>query len=264
MATMSPELILASYSCARRDHMVRLMRARPFRVSSARLTSAGSDSLRMPTLATFAVGTRSVILSFMKLITNSSSFAPAISCSSMARIWPTPWAGYTTNSWGLTGAWGATAFGAGLWAAGVDAATFEAVAFEPVAFAAVFAVLFGIELLLFLEDLAAEALVVFRESFADAGARPLDAPRLVAAAAFLEAFEVLFVRVFCDTACARNCHAPVRCFHGNPWGPISGLTGSASYRSNIAHFPQKSMIYALPAPSGGRFVIEIRNRVKPI
>ena len=49
MATMSPELILASYSCARRDHMVRLMRARPLRVSSARLTSAPSASLRMPT-----------------------------------------------------------------------------------------------------------------------------------------------------------------------------------------------------------------------
>src|SRR3978361_1911413 len=95
---MSPELILASYSWARRDHIVRLTRARPLRVSSARLTRAGSDSLRMPTLATLAVGTRSVILSFMKLITNSSSLAPAISWSSMARIWPTPWAGYTTNS----------------------------------------------------------------------------------------------------------------------------------------------------------------------
>ena len=48
---MSPELILASYSCARRDHMVRLMRARPFSVSSARLTSPPSASLRMPTVA---------------------------------------------------------------------------------------------------------------------------------------------------------------------------------------------------------------------
>jgi hypothetical protein len=46
-----------------------------------------------------------------------------------------------------------------LWA--VLEATFEAVAFEPVAFAAVFAVLFGIELLLFLEDLAAGALAAF-------------------------------------------------------------------------------------------------------
>src|SRR3984957_11025561 len=161
---MSPELILASYSWARRDHIVRLTRARPLRVSSAFFTSTGSDSLRMPTLATFAVGTRSVILSFMKLITNSSSFAPAISCSSMARIWPTPWAGYTTNWWvlkpwrwingffsstrgataatgfaattglaaatgALTGAaFGAAAFGAILWAAGLEAATFEAVA----------------------------------------------------------------------------------------------------------------------------------------
>src|SRR5471030_1554685 len=177
MATMSPELILASYSCARRDHIVRFMRARPLRVSKARLTSAGSDSLRIPTLATLAVGTRSVILSFMKLITNSSSLAPAISCSSMARIWPTPWAGYTTNSWVLkpwrwvktffgsstrgatagafaTGLMAATGFTAGLFETAlfetafgailgaILGATFEAVAFEPVAFAAVFAVLF--------------------------------------------------------------------------------------------------------------------------
>ena len=45
MATMSPELILASYSCARRDHMVRLMRARPLSVSSARLTSGAFGEL---------------------------------------------------------------------------------------------------------------------------------------------------------------------------------------------------------------------------
>jgi hypothetical protein len=43
-------------------------------------------------------------------------------------------------------------------------ATFEAEGFEPVAFAAVFAVLFGIALLLFFEDFAAEALVAFRVS----------------------------------------------------------------------------------------------------
>ena len=47
----------------------------------------------MPTAATLAVGTRSIILSLTKLMTNSSSFAPATSCSSMAMIWPTPWAG---------------------------------------------------------------------------------------------------------------------------------------------------------------------------
>jgi hypothetical protein len=89
------------------------------------------------------------------------------------------------------------------------------VAFEPVAFAAVFAVLFGIALLLFFEDLAAEALVAFRVSLREVRARLLVAPRLTAAA-FLEPLETLFVRVFCDTACARNCHAPVGCFHGNP------------------------------------------------
>jgi hypothetical protein len=100
------------------------------------------------------------------------------------------------------------------------AATFEAVAFETVAFAAVFAVLSGIALLLFFEDLAAGALLAFRVSLTEdlregARARLLAALRL-AAAVFLEPLEALNLRVFCDTACARNCHAPVRCFHGNP------------------------------------------------
>src|SRR5579859_5241578 len=98
----------------------------------------------------------------------------------------------------------------------LDAATFEAVAFEPVAFAAVFAVLVGIALLLFFEDLAAEALGAFLVSLLETRPRPLVALRPVTAAAFLEPLETLFLRVFCDTACARNCHAPVRCFHGNP------------------------------------------------
>src|SRR6266436_8887120 len=102
----------------------------------------------------------------------------------------------------------ATVFGAVL-----EEATFEAVAFEPVAFAAVFAVLFGIALLLFLEDLEAEALPADRVTLIDTRARLFDALRL-AAAAFFESFEVLFLRVLCDTACARNCHAPVRCFTG--------------------------------------------------
>ena len=110
---------------------------------------------------------------------------------------------------------GATCFGA---TAAILGATFEAVAFEPVAFAAVFAVLFGIALLLFFEDLAAEALDAFRVSLREVRARLLVAPRS-AAAAFLEPLEALFLRVFCDTACARNCHAPVRCFYGNPPGP---------------------------------------------
>jgi hypothetical protein len=95
----------------------------------------------------------------------------------------------------------------------LEEATFEAVAFEPVAFAAVFAVLFGIALLLFFEDFAAEALVAVRER--ETRARLLVALRL-AAAVFLVVLEALFLRVFCDTACARNCHAPVRCLHGNP------------------------------------------------
>src|SRR5262249_9332683 len=96
--TRLPELILASYSCARRDHMVRLIRALPFSVPSAFLTTLSSDSLRMPTASSLLVGTRRVILSFSKLITNSSRVAPAISCSSMLTMRPTPWAGYTIYS----------------------------------------------------------------------------------------------------------------------------------------------------------------------
>ena len=61
-------------------------------------------------------------------------------------------------------------------------------------------------------------------SFTDALARPLVALRL-AAAAFFVVLETLFLRVFCDTACARNCHAPVRCFYGNPPGPKIRMAG---------------------------------------
>ena len=95
------------------------------------------------------------------------------------------------------------------------AATFDAVVFEPVAFAAVLAVFSGIALLLFFEDFVAAA---FLATFTVALARPLVALRL-AGAAFFVVLEALFLRVFCDTACARNCHAPVGCFYGNPPGP---------------------------------------------
>jgi hypothetical protein len=94
------------------------------------------------------------------------------------------------------------------------AATFDAVVFEPVAFAAVLAVFSGIALLLFFEDFVA---ATFLATFTVALARPLVALRL-AGAAFLVVLEALFLRVFCDTACARNCHAPVRCFTGTHRG----------------------------------------------
>jgi len=68
--------------------------------------------------------------------------------------------------------------------------------------------LWGIELLLFFEDLEAEALGAVRVSLTEGLARLLDALRL-AAAAFFEFLEELALRDFCDTACARNCHAPV-------------------------------------------------------
>jgi hypothetical protein len=102
---------------------------------------------------------------------------------------------------GLAGALLATGFAAGLAAAfggvlGADlAAAFEAVAFEPAAFAEVFAVLLGIALLLFFEDLAAVALAAVRASLREVRARLLVAPRL-AADAFFELLETVFLRVF--------------------------------------------------------------------
>jgi hypothetical protein len=91
------------------------------------------------------------------------------------------------------------------------AATFEAEFFAAVAFAPVLAVFEGIALL-FLEDLAA---VVALAAVREVRERLLEALRLPAAP-FFDGLEVLFLRVFCDTACARNCHAPVRCFSRKP------------------------------------------------
>jgi hypothetical protein len=85
----------------------------------------------------------------------------------------------------------------------------------------------GIALLLFFEDLATATFALLRVSLTEARARPLVAwplARLAPAAdAFFEAgfedafdgetfavFKILFLRVFCDTACARNLTRP--CF----------------------------------------------------
>jgi hypothetical protein len=134
--------------------------------------------------------------------------------------------GSSTRGWiatgftaGLARTLPATGFAAGLVAfaavlpmealGAVLGAAFEAVVFEPAAFAEVFVVLLGIALLLFFEDLAAEALVAVRVFLREVRARLLVAPRL-AADAFFALLETLFLRVFCDTACARNRRAPVR------------------------------------------------------
>jgi hypothetical protein len=114
---------------------------------------------------------------------------------------------------GATAALGAT-FGGAAFTGGL-AAIFEAVAFDPVAFAAVLAVFSGIALLLFFEDFVA---ATFLATFTVALARPLVALRL-AEAAFLVVLEALFLRVFCDTACARILPRPCSMFYGNPPGP---------------------------------------------
>jgi hypothetical protein len=100
---------------------------------------------------------------------------------------------------GLAAAFGAAVFSEAL---GADlAAAFEAVAFEPAAFAEVFAVLLGIALLLFFEDLPAAALVAVRPPLREEGflrevlARLLVAPRLAADALFA-LLETVFLRVF--------------------------------------------------------------------
>jgi hypothetical protein len=69
----------------------------------------------------------------------------------------------------------------------------------------------------------------------------LDALRL-AAADFFDGLEVLFLRVFCDTACARNAAPLFDVFAETLSGGSMRLTDSAQNLLNIAHFPQKSMI----------------------
>src|ERR1700692_913688 len=103
---------------------------------------------------------------------------------------------------------------AGFGAAAVLGAIFEAVVFEPVAFAAVLADLSGITLLLLFEDFAAATL---RASFGETLARPLGALRATTAA-FFDVLEALFLRVFCDTACARKLPRPCSMFHGTQRG----------------------------------------------
>jgi hypothetical protein len=73
--------------------------------------------------------------------------------------------------------------------------------------------LLGIALLLFFEDLAEAFEAPLREGpLREVLARLLVALRLAADAFELlfELLETLFLRVFCDTACARNRRAPVR------------------------------------------------------
>jgi len=69
-----------------------------------------------------------------------------------------------------------------------------------------------------LEDLAAVDLADVRAVLAETRVRLLGALRLTADD-LPELLEILFLRVFCDTACARNNRAPVQCFHENPSGP---------------------------------------------
>jgi hypothetical protein len=120
--------------------------------------------------------------------------------------------------------------------------------------------LLGIALLLFFEDLAEALLVealavellavelldvdVLDAALTEVWARPLVAPRLAADGFFellfeplLELLETLFLRVFCDTACARNRRAPVRCFTGTPGASSRHDRIQLLNVPIIAHFP---------------------------
>ena len=116
MATGSPELIFASYSWARRDHMVRLMRARPLSVSNDCLTRAGPASLRRPALAALLVGTRKVMRFSSKVTVITWREIPATFTSSMPWTVPTPWVGYTTMSPVRKSTFTGGALGAPAWA----------------------------------------------------------------------------------------------------------------------------------------------------
>src|SRR3546814_4626635 len=84
--TGSPELIFASYSWARRLHMVRFARLRPFRVVRAVSIILRLDSLRRPELAAFSTGTRSVMRSFSNLMTIRRSEEHTSELQSLMRI----------------------------------------------------------------------------------------------------------------------------------------------------------------------------------
>lgn len=122
-----------------------------------------------------------------------------------------------------------------------EATVFEAAVFDVAVFADALAVLLGISPLLFLEDFPAERLAaVVRAIEAAVRARAFVPPRRA-----VDVLELVFLRVFCDTARA--------------WMPTpSWMFTPESFRTHkqvkctvefgnalkIAHFPQKSMIYA--------------------
>ena len=93
MAMRSPELILASYSWARRLHMARFTRDRPLSVVRAASMTLRELSLRRPEFFALATGTRRVIRSLSKWMMITCRLWPAISWLSTPRTLPTPWVG---------------------------------------------------------------------------------------------------------------------------------------------------------------------------
>jgi hypothetical protein len=73
------------------------------------------------------------------------------------------------------------------------------------------------------EALEAGALAAVRVTLAEVCERFFAAPRPAAEARLAPFDETLVLRVFCDTACAWNRHAPVRCFSGTRPGPQIGM-----------------------------------------
>src|SRR5262249_60185534 len=71
--------------------------------------------------------------------------------------------------------------------------------------------------------------------------------------AFFDGLEVLFLRVFCDTACARNCHAPVRCFSRKPSRRVKAADRFSSECAQYSTFSAKINDLAVFRPVFGRY-----------
>ena len=94
--TGSPECILASYSCARRDHIARRTRDRPLRTEKTLANCLLVEMARRPLEATLLRGIRSVMRSFSNTTETTSCFRSSICICSMLCTQPTPCLGYTT------------------------------------------------------------------------------------------------------------------------------------------------------------------------
>jgi hypothetical protein len=112
-------------------------------------------------------------------------------------------------------------------AAAFEAEVFELAVLEVVVLADILAVLLGISPLLFLEDFPAEPLAaVVRVIGAAVRVRAFAAPRRG-----VEALEFVFLRVFCNTACARVFPTPSWMFTPEPFRTHKQVKASSNSKT---------------------------------